>query len=70
MTASAYLFGLAVIRFGLFFLRDEPSVLFGLKAAQWIGLGIAVAAVALFLAARRQARVIRAIELQLGASQP
>lgn len=70
VTASAYLLGLAVIRFGLFFLRDEPSVLLGLKTAQWIGLGIAVAAVALFLAARRQARAIPSISLQLEASQP
>lgn len=70
VTASAYLLGLAVIRFGLFFLRDEPPVLLGLKTAQWIGVGIAVAAVALFLAARRQARSIPTISLQLEASQP
>jgi phosphatidylglycerol:prolipoprotein diacylglycerol transferase len=71
VTASAYLFGLAVIRFALFFLRDEPAVFLGLKTAQWFGLGIAVAAVALFLAARRQARAIpTTISLQLEASQP
>ena len=51
--AAAYLFGLAVVRFGLFFLRDEPAVFFGLKTAQLIGLGIAVLAIGLFLAARR-----------------
>lgn len=51
--AAAYLFGLAVIRFGLFFLRDEPAVLLGLKTAQLIGLGIAVLAIALLAAARR-----------------
>ena len=51
--AAAYLFGLAVIRFGLFFLRDEPAVFLGLKTAQLIGLGIAVLAIGLFLAARR-----------------
>lgn len=51
--AAAYLFGLAAIRFGLFFLRDEPAVLLGLKTAQLIGVGIAALAVALFLAGRR-----------------
>ncbi|MBI3746509.1 MAG: prolipoprotein diacylglyceryl transferase [Chloroflexi bacterium] len=70
VTASAYLLGLAVIRFWLFFLRDEASVLLGLKTAQWIGLGIGVAAVVLFLTARRLARAIPAISLQLEASQP
>ncbi len=53
VVASAYLIGLAAIRFGLFFLRDEPAVLFGLKTAQLIGLGIALLAIALFTAARR-----------------
>lgn len=51
--AAAYLFGLATIRFGLFFLRDEPAVLLGLKTAQLIGLGIAALAIALLVAARR-----------------
>ena len=51
--AAAYLFGLAAIRFGLFFLRDEPAVLFGLKTAQLLGLIVAVMAVALLIAARR-----------------
>ncbi len=50
--AAAYLLGLAVIRFGLFFLRDEPAILFGLKTAQLIGLGIAVFAVVLFITVR------------------
>ena len=70
VTASAYLLGLAVIRFGLFFLRDEPAVLLGLKTAQWIGVGIAVAAIVIFLAARRRARAIPTISLHLEASQP
>lgn len=52
--AGAYLFGLAAIRFGLFYLRDEPSVLLGLKTAQLMGLALAVAAIALFLAASRR----------------
>ena len=52
--AAAYLLGLAVIRFGLFFLRDEPTVLFGLKTAQLIGLFIALLAVALLMVARRE----------------
>lgn len=51
--AAVYLLGLAVIRFGLFFLRDEPAVLLGLKTAQLIGLGIAALAIALFVAAHR-----------------
>ena len=51
--AGAYLFGLATIRFGLFFLRDEPAVVFGLKTAQLIGLFIALLAVALLLVVRR-----------------
>lgn len=66
--ASAYLLGLAVIRFGLFFLRDEPGVLLGLKTAQWIGLGIAILAVGLFLAARRTGRVMSTQSLPLEAS--
>jgi phosphatidylglycerol:prolipoprotein diacylglycerol transferase len=41
--AAAYLVGLAVIRFVLFFYRDDVVVLGGLKVAQVIGLGIAVA---------------------------
>ena len=51
--AAAYLFGLAVIRFGLFFLRDEPAVLSGLKTAQLVGLVVALLAVALLIVARR-----------------
>ena len=54
--AGGYLLGLAAIRFGLFYLRDEPSVLLGLKTAQLLGLGIALLAVWLFIHARRQAR--------------
>ncbi|MEO8463011.1 MAG: prolipoprotein diacylglyceryl transferase [Chloroflexota bacterium] len=53
VVASAYLIGLAAIRFGLFFLRDEPAVLLGLKTAQLIGLGIAILAIVLFTVARR-----------------
>lgn len=41
---AVYLGGLALTRFLLFFLRDEPAVLLGLKTAQWIGLGILVVA--------------------------
>lgn len=51
--AGAYLLGLAAIRFGLFYLRDEPAVLLGLKTAQLIGVAIAILAVILFTAARR-----------------
>lgn len=55
--AAAYLLGLSGIRFGLFFLRDEPAVLLGLKTAQWIGLGIAAVGLAILaaVAARRPA---------------
>lgn len=66
--AAAYLFGLAVIRFGLFFLRDEPAVFLGLKTAQLIGLGIAVLAIGLFLAARRARNP--SMLLSLEASRP
>jgi phosphatidylglycerol:prolipoprotein diacylglycerol transferase len=67
--AGAYLLGLAVIRFGLFYLRDEPTVLFGHKTAQLIGLGIAVVAVVLLIAAR-QARAIQDSPIALEASRP
>jgi phosphatidylglycerol:prolipoprotein diacylglycerol transferase len=68
--ASVYLFGLASARFGLFFLRDEPAVVLGLKTAQLLGLGIAIFAVALFIVARRQARPIQSSSIQLEASRP
>ncbi len=67
--AGAYLLGLAVIRFGLFYLRDEPAVLFGLKTAQLIGLGIAVLAIVLLIAAR-QTRSFPHPSIALEASQP
>jgi phosphatidylglycerol---prolipoprotein diacylglyceryl transferase len=63
--AGAYLLGLAAIRFGLFYLRDEPSVLLGLKAAQLLGIAIGAVAVVLLLAARRQARPISSAYTQL-----
>ena len=69
VVASAYLFGLAAIRFGLFFLRDEATVLLGLKAAQWIGFGIAVLAVAVFIVARRLARPSQSSSIQLEVSR-
>lgn len=68
--ASAYLFGLAVIRFGLFFLRDEPAVFLGLKTAQWLGLGIAALAVAVLVLARRQVRPVTTPSILLEASRP
>ena len=70
VVAAAYLLGLAAIRFGLFFLRDEPSVAFGLKTAQLLGLGIAALAVALFIVARRQTRPISTPPIQLEVSRP
>jgi len=53
VVTGAYLLGLATIRFALFFLRDEPAVLFGLKTAQVLGLGIAVLGIVLFITARQ-----------------
>lgn len=41
--AGSYLIGVASIRFVLFYLRDEQSVFLGLKTAQLIGLGLALA---------------------------
>lgn len=67
---SAYLLGLAATRFGLFFLRDEPSVLFGLKTAQLIGLAIAALAIVLFVSARRKTRSHPIAYAQLEASSP
>ena len=68
--AGVYLLGLAVIRFGLFYLRDEPAVLFGLKTAQLIGLGIAVLAVIVFIVAHQQARPAQRRSTQLEVSRP
>ena len=62
--AAAYLFGLAAIRFGLFYLRDEPAVLFGLKTAQLIGLALVALAVVLFIAARGSRRPTPSIALE------
>jgi phosphatidylglycerol:prolipoprotein diacylglycerol transferase len=45
--AGGYLVGVAGIRFVLFFLRDEQAVFFGLKTAQVIGLGLALAGAAI-----------------------
>ena len=67
--AGAYLLALAAIRFGLFYLRDEPSVALGLKTAQLIGVAIAGLAIVLFVAARRTTRPIHIPRSQLEASQ-
>ncbi len=56
--AATYLGGLAAIRFALFFLRDEPSVLLGLKTAQLIGIAIGISAVGLAVLARRRSHSI------------
>ena len=66
--AGAYLLGLSAIRFGLFYLRDEPSVLFGLKTAQLIGFGVAVLAIVLFIAARQTRHAT--VTFKLEASRP
>jgi phosphatidylglycerol:prolipoprotein diacylglycerol transferase len=54
-TAAVYLVGNAAIRFGLFFLRDDVVVFAGLKVAQVIAIGIAVAGVVWLLALRQRA---------------
>lgn len=66
---GAYLLGLSAVRFGLFFLRDEPSVLFGLKTAQLIGIVIAVLAVALLVTTRRGERLTPIAHALMEASQ-
>ena len=44
----------AAIRFGLFFLRDDVVVFGGLKVAQVIAIGIAIAGAAWLLTLRRR----------------
>ena len=67
---GAYLLGLSVVRFGLFFLRDEPTVLLGLKTAQLIGIVIAVLAVALLFTTRRGLRLAPITYAPMEVSQP
>ena len=64
--AGAYLLGLSAIRFGLFYLRDEPTVMFGLKTAQLIGIGVAVLAIVLFIAARQTRGATATLKLEAG----
>ncbi len=66
--AAAYLVGLASIRFVLFFLRDEPSVLLGLKTAQLIGIAIGIAGIGLAVLARRRARLVNSPSARLEAT--
>jgi prolipoprotein diacylglyceryltransferase len=47
--AAVYLAGVAILRFGLFFLRDEQAVFDGLKTAQLLSIAIGVAGVAWIL---------------------
>lgn len=54
--AGAYLVGLSTLRFVLFFLRDEPAVLLGLKTAQWIGLGLGALGLVILVALVRTRR--------------
>lgn len=68
VAAATYLLGLAIIRFGLFFLRDEPAVFLGLKTAQLIGLGVALVAIVLFAAARRARHPSISFELEASRS--
>jgi phosphatidylglycerol:prolipoprotein diacylglycerol transferase len=64
MVAATYLFGMAAIRFGLFYLRDEPAVLLGLKTAQLIGIALAVVALLLFITARQARRPTPSIAME------
>lgn len=53
--AATYLLGNAVIRFGLFFLRDDVVVAGGLKLAQLIAIAIAIGALTWLVTLRRPA---------------
>ncbi|MBA3877227.1 MAG: prolipoprotein diacylglyceryl transferase [Anaerolinea sp.] len=66
--AATYLAGLATIRFGLFFLRDEPAAFLGLKTAQLIGVGTVILAVVLFIAARRSRHGSTALAMEASRS--
>jgi phosphatidylglycerol:prolipoprotein diacylglycerol transferase len=58
--AGVYLVGVAVIRFSLFFLRDEAPVFAGLKTAQILSVGIGAAgALVLFVLVTRRANTPR-----------
>jgi phosphatidylglycerol:prolipoprotein diacylglycerol transferase len=58
--AAVYLIGVAILRFGLFYLRDEPEVLAGLKTAQLLSIAIGIAGVAWILRlVGPRARVLR-----------
>jgi hypothetical protein len=59
---------LSAVRFGLFYLRDEPTVMFGLKTAQLIGIGVALLAIVLFIAARQTRGATATFKLE--ASRP
>lgn len=67
---GAYLLVLSVIRFGLFFLRDEPTVALGLKTAQLISLAIIPVAAILLVAAWRRTRHIPTFLRPSEAHQP
>jgi phosphatidylglycerol:prolipoprotein diacylglycerol transferase len=60
--AATYLLGNAVIRFGLFYLRDDVVVFDGLKVAQLFAIGIAFVGVAWLVALRRPAAELRLAE--------
>jgi prolipoprotein diacylglyceryltransferase len=60
--AATYLVGNAVIRFGLFSLRDDVVVFDGLKVAQLFAIGIALVGVAWHVAMRRPAAELRLAE--------
>ena len=67
---GAYLLGLSVLRFGLFFLRDEPTVALDLKTAQLISLAIVPVAAMLLITAWRRTGHVPTFLTPLEASQP
>lgn len=59
--AAVYLLGNAIVRFALFFLRDDVVVFGGLKVAQLIAIAIAIGAVAWLVAILRPAPGLRLV---------
>ncbi len=63
--AGLYLVGLAALRFGLFFLRDESPVFLGLKTAQLLGIAIGVTGLVVLAVATRRSAAARSSSLSL-----
>ena len=63
--AGLYLAGLAALRFALFFLRDEPPVLLGLKTAQLLGIAVGVTGLVVLAVAAHRSAAARSSTLSL-----